>query len=61
MAISYSIIEMAVQAKSDHNDGWTKKVYRKWLKEIKGLTKSKETKNFIEAILERENAVEYHI
>ena len=46
MTIPDNVREMAVEATSDHNDGWTKKIDLKRLDEIK---------RFIESILGREN------
>jgi len=45
-----NVLEMIIEARSSHNDGWTKKLY---LKRLEGI-EDPETKKTVESILRRE-------
>ena len=53
MLIPMKIIELATDATSGHNDGWTKKAAQNELSHIAENTKDRKIKQYIEGILKR--------
>lgn len=52
MTIPINITLLAIEATSNHNDGWNKEVFRKRLREIKiHCTGDKQVKEYIEGVL----------